>query len=92
MKWNIYTVYDSCAGIYQRPFVAHSDGEAVRSFGDIANDKEHPIGHHPEHYSLFRLGTFSDQDASINTEAKECLASAHEIISQPPLPLEDRET
>jgi len=80
MRINLYTIYDSCAGVYQRPFSARSDGEALRSFTDIASDKEHPIGQHPEHYSIWRLGTFSDQDAELTTETKECLAHAVDLL------------
>jgi hypothetical protein len=82
MRYNVYTVFDSCAGLYQRPFVAHSDGEALRSFGDIAEDEKHPIGQHPEHYSLHRIGSFNDKNAEILLESRECLATALELKSQ----------
>lgn len=82
MRYNIYTIFDSCAQVYQRPFVAQSDGEALRSFGDIAGDKEHPIGQHPEHYSIWRNGTFSGADGSIKSEEKECLAHAIDLLAE----------
>lgn len=82
MRTNIYTVFDSCAAVYQKPFYARSDGEALRSFSDIAADKEHPIGQHPEHYSLWRIGTYSDQDAEISVETPDCLGRAHELVTQ----------
>jgi len=81
MKNNIYTVKDSCAGFYQRPFTAQSDGAAMREFADIAKDREHPIGKHPEHYSLWRLGTFNDVNGEIAVELKECLAHAHDLLT-----------
>lgn len=81
MKLNIYVIFDSCAGIYQNPFFGQSDGEATRSFGDIAQDASHPIGQHPEHYSMYRLGTYDNLNAKINLENKECIATAQELIA-----------
>lgn len=81
MKLNTYTIYDTASGAYSRPFFAKSDGEAQRSFQDIANDKEHPIGAHPEDYSLFRIGIFDDQNAKIISENPECLSTALEMVA-----------
>lgn len=60
MILNVYCVFDSAASVYQRPFYCQTDGEALRAFGDISFDKEHPIGMHPEDYSLYRVGQFND--------------------------------
>ena len=81
MRLNIYATFDSCAKVYGKPFFGRSDGESLRSFSDIAADTQHPIGQHPEHYSLWRLGTFSDQNAEICVETPDCLARAHELIN-----------
>lgn len=81
MRLNIYCIHDSCAAIYQRPFFAQSDGEAMRSFGDIASDTEHPIGKHPEHYSIWRLGTYSQDKAEITLESRECLGQAIDLVT-----------
>ena len=55
MRLNVYTIFDSAAGAYMRPFFMQSDGQALRSFTDIATDKDHEIGKHPEDYSLYRI-------------------------------------
>jgi hypothetical protein len=81
MKINVYTIFDSASAAYMRPFFAQSDGQATRSFGDIANDKNHEIGKHPEDYSLWRIGTFDDNTAEINPETKACLATALELVA-----------
>ena len=49
-----YSVFDRCSGAYDRPFFAISDAAAIRSFSDIAVAADHPIGAHPEDYTLFR--------------------------------------
>ncbi len=81
MNLNIYCIFDTAAGAYMRPFFAQSDAEATRSFTDIATDAEHPIGAHPEDYSLNRIGTYNDQTAWINAEKTQCLATALERVA-----------
>ena len=82
MKWNIYTVFDVCAGVYDRPFVAHSDPAAARSFGDLAVTDEHPVGRHPEHFTLHRLGVYDDNTGEIVAEAPTTVCTALEMIAQ----------
>ncbi len=81
MKLNIYAIYDTAAAVYQRPFTSQSDGEVTRTFSDIACDAEHPIGQHPEDYSLHRIGSFNDQDGKIIAEDRECIATALELVA-----------
>ncbi len=81
MKLNAYSIFDSASGLYMRPFFNGSDGEAKRAFGDIAMDAEHPIGMHPEDYSLHRIGIFDDNTAKIIPELNECLITALESVS-----------
>lgn len=81
MKSFLYATFDTCAGVYSKPFTANSDNEIMRSFGDIVMDSKHPIGQHPEHYSLWRIGTFNDQDAKVTSDEKECLITALECVA-----------
>ncbi len=81
MKLNIYSIFDTASGLYSRPFFTASDAESIRSFTDIASDAEHPIGKHPEDYTLFRIGTFDDATALLNNEANESLCTALEQIA-----------
>jgi hypothetical protein len=81
MQFNVYGIFDTASGIYDRPFVMQSDGQALRAFGDIAVDAEHPIGKHPEDFSLFRLGTFNDNTGELTCTGKECLATALEMVA-----------
>ncbi len=81
MKLNIYSIYDTASGLYSRPFFTPSDAEAIRSFSDIAVDAEHPIGKHPEDYTLIRIGTFDDATALLNNENNESLCTALERVA-----------
>ncbi len=81
MKLNAYTIFDSASGLYNRPIFTNSDGEAKRTFVDIATDADHPIGKHPEDYSLHRIGIFDDNNAELIPEKNECLITALEAVS-----------
>lgn len=64
----IYTVYDSKAECYLQPFYCKSKGDALRSFAEIANDKQAQIGKYPEDFTLFELGSWDEST---------CLFSIH---------------
>ena len=60
MKKNLYAVIDTASGVYDGPIPGQSDGQMMRSFSDMAVNAEHPIGQHPEDYSLIKVGTWND--------------------------------
>lgn len=76
MKLNAYTIFDSAPAIFNRPFFAQSDAEALRFFDDMVANAEHPIGQHPEHYTLFRIGTYEQNDGKLYPEDPSSLATA----------------
>ena len=80
MKLIVCSIYDTKAKAYLRPFFVNATGQAIRSFSDIANDKEHDVGRHPEDYTLYRLGQFDDQNGELMPEAPESLAQAITLI------------
>ena len=55
MRLNAYSIFDTASGLYDRPNFINSDAQAIRMFGDICMDEKHPIGQHPEDYSMFAL-------------------------------------
>ncbi len=78
---NIYATFDSASGLYSHPLFALSDGEIMREFSDLVQDASHPIGKHPEDYSLMRMGTYDDLTGTFNNENNECLATGLETLS-----------
>jgi len=81
MKLNMYSIFDTASGSYQRPIFARADGEIMREFQNICVDEKHPCGEHPEDYSLIRVGTFDDQDGKINNEENSTLATGLEMVA-----------
>jgi hypothetical protein len=81
MRLFMYAIFDSCSGVYDRPFCANADASAIRSFGDAAGSAESVIGMHPEHFSLYRIGLFDDNTSEIVPEDAVCIARAHELVA-----------
>ena len=81
MRLNVYAIFDRASGIYDRPWCAHSDQAAIRSFTDIAQDAEHPIGKHPEDFTLFRVGTWQDDKGEMVGESAEKVIGAAEAVA-----------
>ncbi len=79
MRLNAYTIYDVASGVYMRPFFSQADGQATRSFKDIATDADHEIGKHPEDYTLYRIGSFNDTTGKMGGEDLEKLATGLEM-------------
>lgn len=60
MKTIMYTIYDSKAQVYNKPFYMVNEQVAVRSFRDLANDPSSDVCKHPEDFTLWRVGEFED--------------------------------
>jgi len=82
MKVQLYAIFDTCSGIYEKPFISTADDVVKRQFQDLAIAADSPVSKHPEHYSLWRLGNFDDNTGKIIDEKNECLWTALEAISQ----------
>lgn len=81
MKLNIYSVYDVATQAYKTPWFSQADGEAMRGFKDVCSDAEHPMGQHPEDYTLFRMGTFNDNTGKIEGEVPEKLLTGLQVVA-----------
>ncbi len=82
MKVQCYAIFDSCSGIYEKPFFSTADDLVKREFQDVAISADHLISKHPEHFSLWRLGVFNNENGDLQDEANECLWTATEAIGQ----------
>lgn len=80
MKMLAFAVYDSKAQYYEKPMFARSKGEMLRVFGDVANNKEHPVGAHPEDYSLFLVGEYDQTSGVLTNVPKEVVIGAWEMV------------
>ena len=65
MKVCMFTIHDVAADVFQTPFSARAKGEAIRIFSDLVNDNSHPVGQHPDHYTLFEIGEYDMNSAEL---------------------------
>lgn len=90
MILKIFTVYDSKAEAYLKPFFLRSTGEAIRAFEENCNDINANFFKYPSDYTLFEIGSYNDNTTEIVTlTAIKSLGLAHEYKRQQPLPLDD---
>lgn len=80
---NLYSVYDSKLKAYGRPFCSPNDDVAERSFQHIVNSPDHAIHQSPADYTLFRVGSFNDDDASIEASVPVVLGNAIQYVVKP---------
>jgi len=68
MIYKVHAIYDDKTGIYTRPFLSITTGEAVRDFKQSANDPNHKIGIHAADFTLFEIGTYDDATGGFESE------------------------
>ena len=76
MLIEIYTVHDSATGAFLQPFFAQRDGAALRGFSDLVNQEGHEFNKHPEGYTLFNIGTYNDENGTIEPREPKSLGNA----------------
>jgi len=64
IKTEAFSVFDDKAGTFSPPFFMSTQGQAIRMFGDLVNDKNTQINKHPSDYRLFLIGAF-DQSSGL---------------------------
>lgn len=66
---NMFTVYDSKAETYLRPFSMLTKGEAIRGFITTLNDGQSEMSKYPADFTLFHVGTFDPKNCEIKLNA-----------------------
>lgn len=76
MKLSIYSIYDTVAMVFMKPFTDINDGTAKRLF--IQSCEENPKNKND--YVLYRLGEYTDHDGQINPhESPEKLMTGFDV-------------
>lgn len=60
-----FSVYDEKAAVFSPPFFMSTQGQAIRMFGDLVNDKQSSLSKHPADYRLFCLGEFDQSSGEL---------------------------
>lgn len=70
MKTVVMASYDKKARVFMKPFFVSHQDVGVRAFKDAVNDQATEIGRNPEDFTLYRLGTFDDDNAKFDLSDK----------------------
>lgn len=80
MKMYVYSLHDSKAGAFLRPFYAPSKGLALRAVLAALEDPNHDLAKYPGDFTLFELGEWEDTTAVYTPhEAKQSLGTMLEL-------------
>lgn len=75
MDKNLYAMFDKQANAYMAPIHIETDAEAIRLFTTWVNEenKQSNVSLYPEHFALWRLGTYDTASGNLNTDQKELI-------------------
>ncbi len=80
----MFSVYDAKAEAYLSPFFMTHEGQAIRTFTDCLQSKEHMFSRHPADYTLFDLGGFDDSNAQFTPKiTPKSLGNGVEFLIHP---------
>lgn len=82
MRHILFTIFDTASGVYDGPFRARTDQEAVRHFTNLVLNPETAVGRNPEDFYLVRCGVWDDVKGQVSPEDCETLVTALEVVSQ----------
>lgn len=79
MKQLAFSVFDSKARVFCKPFFVPTMEVALRAFQGAANDPSHEMGRHAEDFTLFQIGEFDDENGVLTPSAQHmnCGLAAH---------------
>lgn len=80
MKYKVFTVYDSKAEAYLVPFFMQNENMAIRSFTDSLKSPETPFHRHPQDYTLFHIGEYSDREGLLEAAVPMSLGNGLEFL------------
>jgi hypothetical protein len=82
MKLGLFSIFDSASGVYDGPFKARTDAEAIRAFSGVVADAEHPVGRHPEDFTLVKVGSWNDGTGEVEDKGNLSLCTGLEMVAQ----------
>lgn len=91
MRTRVYSIYDLKSLTYAPPFIATTDGVAMRMLKELVDDNNNMVGRHPSDFKLYCIGIFDDQQGLILAEQPVAhVIDAVALVSfQERLPLEE---
>ena len=67
MKYGLYSIFDSAAGVFTAPTIDISDASAVRSFQQAIANPSSIMNFKPSDFFLYQVGTFDVETGYVDT-------------------------
>lgn len=83
MILKVFSIYDIKAEVYNTPFFFSTNGQAMRAFKDLVNDRNSTINRHPDDYKLCCIGKFDDATAVLVDNDAESLGFGSDYLDKP---------
>lgn len=64
-RFIMFTVYDSKAEVYDKPFCLLTKGECVRGFMDALNAPNSTLSKYPADFNLFEIGWYDQKTGTV---------------------------
>lgn len=84
----VFTVFDSSANAFLRPFFSPTIETAIRSFREIVNQEGHQFNKFPEDFTLYHVGEFDQTKGELKGSGPVSLGLAITFVTRAPLELE----
>lgn len=81
MKIKIYTVHDSKAKLFNKPFTSQNNATATRAFAYACNDPEHEFCRFPQDFTLFEVGEFNTDTGAVKRMVANSLGLAASFVN-----------
>lgn len=78
----MYAVRDSAVEAFHMPMFFPTDAAAIRALGDAVNkpQEDNVYYKHPEHFNLYSIGEFNEENGLINSHPPEFVVSCEALI------------
>lgn len=81
MKQLAFAIYDRAASAYSQPFFQHTRGLGERAFADAIAKEDSVLHQHPGDYDLFCIGSFDNEDGSLESTKPQLLITGIQVLS-----------
>lgn len=65
MRYGVFCIYDSAAGVFTVPTVDVTDSSAIRNFAQALNNSGSVMNFKPSDFALYRIGVFDVESGLI---------------------------
>ena len=66
----MFCIYDMKLATYMSPFPMAHEGQALRAFQNLLDDKSTTMGKYPADFALYQLGKFDDSTGKMQNDYK----------------------